>query len=439
MKEDTVLSLSFGRIVIKPKDKLRGLVPASFETYQLVEPGDIIIRGTDLQNDKNSLRVGIARDRGIITSAYLCIQTKEKLTSAYGYLFMRAWDITKAIYGYGSGLRQNLDFVHFKRMPVLVPPLADQLAIERYISDIDNQVRRFIRNRQKLINLLNEQKQAIITQAVTRGLDPNVPLKPSGIEWIGDIPRHWEVRQIGHFAKVGNGSTPSRSNLSYWSGGHYPWLNSSSVNAGTIVSASRYVTTLALKECHLPRVKKGSVLVAITGQGKTRGTSAVLAIEATINQHVAYLTPRDHESRVTSDYLRSFLSSAYLELRRISDDSGSTKGALTCGDLRHFKVVLPPREEQEMIVSKIQMGTLDLENKINNIKQEISLILEYRTRLIADLVTGKLDVRQAALQLEDVVAVEIDDQPIYEEFDHESMVEEDDELESAEEVAYVDD
>src|SRR5690606_19132076 len=130
----------------------------------------------------------------------------------------------------------------------------------------DRRIRRYIRAKQKLIKLLEEQKQAIIHRAVTRGLNPDVRLKPSGAEWLGDVPEHWEIWQIGHFAVVGNGSTPSRGNAAYWTNGTYPWLNSSSVNAGTITSSDQFVTEAALGQCHLPRVPGGSVLVAITGQ-----------------------------------------------------------------------------------------------------------------------------------------------------------------------------
>ena len=126
MVEKRVLSLSYGRIVIKPDDKLHGLVPESFETYQIVDPGNIIIRSTDLQNDWTSLRVGLVRDRGIITSAYLCLRMVGPLTSEYGYLQLHALDLMKVVYGMGSGLRQNLDFTDFKRMPVLVPPPDEQ-------------------------------------------------------------------------------------------------------------------------------------------------------------------------------------------------------------------------------------------------------------------------------------------------------------------------
>ena len=208
MIEDQVLSLSYGKIVIKPKEKLHGLVPASFETYQIVDPSDIIIRPTDLQNDWTSLRVGIARDRGIITSAYMCLRAMEPTIPEYGYLLLHAYDLKKIFYGMGSGLRQNLDFSDLKRMPVLTPPVDEQRAIARFLDHIDRVTRRYIREQRRLIELLEEQKQALIQRAVTRGLDPDVPLKDSGIDWLGKIPKHWKVmRSKFIFREVDDRST----------------------------------------------------------------------------------------------------------------------------------------------------------------------------------------------------------------------------------------
>jgi type I restriction enzyme S subunit len=302
--------------------------------------------------------------------------------------------------GVGS-IQRNLYWPFLKRAVMILPPLPEQAAIVRFLDHVDRRIRRYIRAKQKLIKLLEEQKQAIILRAVTRGLDPNVRLKPSGVEWLGDVPQHWEIWQIGHFAAIGNGSTPSRGNATYWSGGTYPWLNSSSVNAGEILESDQFVTEIALRECHLPRVLSGSVLIAITGQGKTRGTAAVLRIEATINQHIAFITPRSNKRPVSSEYLCSFLGGAYFELRRMSDDSGSTKGALTCQDLRHFRVALPPFDEQIQIVRWTADTTASLSTAISRAQHEIDLLREYRTRLIADVVTGKLDVREVATRLPD--------------------------------------
>lgn len=202
MREKTVLSLSYGRVVVKPPEKLHGLVPDSFETYQIVDPGNVIIRTTDLQNDRTSLRVGQVRDRGIITSAYLCLETKDQVSNEFGYQLLNAYDLLKVIYGFGSGLRQNLDFNEIKRIPILIPTEAEQVGIVRFLNYADARIRSYIRAKQKLIKLLEEEKRVIIHHAVTRGLDASVRVKPSGVPWLGDVPEHWEVVPLGAIVRL---------------------------------------------------------------------------------------------------------------------------------------------------------------------------------------------------------------------------------------------
>jgi type I restriction enzyme S subunit len=395
LREKQVLSLSYGRIVKKKEEALHGLVPASFETYQIVEPGNIILRLTDLQNDQHSLRVGLANDRGIITSAYVCLSPCAPLLPAFAYYYLHSADVQKVFYSMGSGLRQSMDFVDLKRFPILVPSPAEQRQIAKFLDSHGRIVDHFVRAKRHLIELLNEQRQSTIHRIITRGLNPDVQFKPSGLDWMGDVPAHWEIWQIGHFAKVGNGSTPSRGEKSYWADTGYPWLNSASVNAGFITSANQFVTAIAMQECHLPRVTSGSVLVAITGQGKTRGKAAILQMESTINQHLAYISPRT--PNISSDFLCLQLMGAYTKLRAISEDAGSTKGALTCEDLKHFRIALPPLGEQIQLANMVRKEIQELEGAITRINREIDLIREYHTRLIFDIATGKLDIRSAEL------------------------------------------
>ena len=235
MIERQVLSLSYGRIVVKPPEKLHGLVPESFETYQVVDPNDIIVRSTDLQNDWNSLRIGLVKDRGIITSAYICLNVNGSLTPEYAHLLLHSYDLMKIYYGMGSGLRQNLDITDFKYLPIPVPPPAEQHAIAHFLDHFDRRVNRFIRAKRQLIALLNEQKQAIIHRAVTRGLNPDAPLKPSGVAWLGEIPEHWEVRKLKHLGEVKIGLTYSPSDVSEEAGKLV--LRASNIRNGRIVSA----------------------------------------------------------------------------------------------------------------------------------------------------------------------------------------------------------
>ncbi len=171
LRETRVLSLSYGQIIIKPVEKLRGLVPESFETYQIVNPGEIIIRPTDLQNDQRSLRVGLVRDTGIITSAYLCLKTLPIVTCEYAYQLLNAYDVQKVFYQLGSGTRQNLKFADFKRLPILIPPEPEQVAIVAFTSAETMNIAATIYRATREISLLREYRTRLIADVVTGKLD----------------------------------------------------------------------------------------------------------------------------------------------------------------------------------------------------------------------------------------------------------------------------
>ena len=368
------------------------------QLLKLVREGDFVISLRSFQGG-----IEYARNQGIISPAYTVLYSHPPRVQPYLALLFKSSPYIENLTLHVTGIRQgqNIDYSELSRSYLPLPPLEEQAAIVRYLGYVDWRVRRYVRAKGKLIGLLEEEKQAIINQAVTRGLDPSVRLKPSGVEWLGDVPEHWAVRRIGQFSKVGNGSTPSRQNPSYWSDGTYPWLTSSSVNQDTISSADQFVTETALLDCHLPKVQPGSVLIGITGQGKTRGMSTLLGLESTINQHMAYITPRDVDVGVSSRYLHVYLTAAYRELRALSESSGSTKSALTCEDVKHFQVAIPPRREQDRLVTDLKKELAIIDAAIARAQRQIELLEEYRTRLIADVVTGKVDVREAAAGLAD--------------------------------------
>lgn len=167
MKENTVLSLSYGKIIIKPEEKLFGLVPESFETYQIVEPNDIIIRCTDLQNDQTSLRTGLAQDKGIITSAYLNLKVINNYSAKFLHYYLHVLDITKVLYKFGSGLRQNLSFLDFKRLPIIDVPLAEQQQIADYLDAQIIKIDQAIALKTAHIEKLKEYKSVLINDVVT--------------------------------------------------------------------------------------------------------------------------------------------------------------------------------------------------------------------------------------------------------------------------------
>ncbi|MFT6336457.1 MAG: type I restriction enzyme S subunit [Halioglobus sp.] len=167
LKEETVLSLSYGKIIIKPKNKLFGLVPESFETYQIVKPNDVIVRCMDLQNDKTSLRFGIVENLGIISSAYLNLRIISEVLPEYLHRYFHVMDKVKEIYKYGSGLRQNLSFNDFKRMPILIFSQNEQYLIIDYLSKIELKINSLKKNQLSQILKLKEYKATLIDSLVT--------------------------------------------------------------------------------------------------------------------------------------------------------------------------------------------------------------------------------------------------------------------------------
>ena len=181
----------------------------SYKGYKLCWPGDLVI---------NSLwawayGLGVSQHYGIVSPAYGVYRPVSIVSSRFIHLLVRSapfqWELQVRSKGIWVS-RLQLPDEEFLCAPFPFPPLAEQHAIVRYLDDADQRIRDYVSAKERLIALLEEERQAIIHQAVTRGLDPHVKLKPSGVEWLGDVPEHWETMRVGHFSEVGNGSTPSR-------------------------------------------------------------------------------------------------------------------------------------------------------------------------------------------------------------------------------------
>lgn len=230
-------------------------------------------------------------------------------------------------------------------------------------------------------------RQAALRTLFARGLRGE-PQKDSEI---GPIPESWSVVPLGSLGKIGNGSTPKKSVPEYWHPGVFPWLTSAKVYDRSITRAEQFVSELALRECHLPVVKPGALLVAITGQGRTLGNCALLGIEATINQHLAYLQTDTHKAN--PGFLMGYLETQYEYLRQVASGGGSTKGALTCAFLRTLPIPLPTIEQQSEIASVLDA----IDRKIELHKQKRDVLKRLFNVLLHKLMTGEIRVDQLDL------------------------------------------
>lgn len=400
--EKTVLSLSYGHIVVKPPEKLHGLVPSSFETYQIVDPLDIVVRPTDLQNDWNSLRFGLSKHRGIITSAYMCLRTNRRLLDQYGFLLLHAYDLMKIFYGLGSGLRQNLSWADFRYLPCCVPPFLEQKAIVSFLDHAVRRIRRYIHAKERLIELLEEQKQAIIHQAVTGQIDvrtgkPYPAYKNSGVEWLGKVPEHWEVRR---FRTLGSGFTNGSTARQMERG-----VSDHRVSRIETISTGRvdfrrvgYLENITGIESY--SLKPNDFLISHINSFDKVGNSARYGGQHPLvhGMNLIRVTPRN----VVPKYLEYLLKTPLFfgSMRRACKPAINQVSVTTIA-IKAIHFPLPEFQVQHEIIEYLDKETNGIENAKRRHHQLIEFLREYRTRLIADVVTGKLDVRQAAANLPD--------------------------------------
>lgn len=385
-----------------------------FHLLKLVEIGDFVI---SLRSFEGGIEV--SHCRGIISPAYTVLKPSGAASLGYYSRFFKSADFIRSLTLFVTGIRegQNIDYERMSRAYMPLPPLDEQIAIGRFLAWANARLERTIRAKRRVIALLTEQKQAIIHRAVTRGLDPTVPLKPSGIAWLGDIPAHWEVRRLGRLAKVFNGTTPSRSNPAYWSNGTIPWLASGKVNDQIVTRPSELITARAFAASSLTLIPAGALVMGMVGQGRTRGMCAILAIEACINQNLAAIVSGP---AILNQFLLNTLIASYRDIREFG--RGGNQAALNCEIVGRLPVPVLPMEEQQAIVSHIESETTGLNTAISRLNREIDLLREYRTRLVADVVTGKLDVREAATSLpQDELSSAVEPEALAEDDDPEDL------------------
>lgn len=395
-KVSTILSLSYGKIVIKPEEKLHGLVPESFDTYQIVEPGNIIIRSTDLQNDRTSLRIGLVQDDGIITSAYLCLNPTEKMDSKYTYYLLHAYDLLKVYYGMGSGLRQNLDHTDFKYLPLPIPPIEEQDKIVEFLDRKTAEIDQAIEQKQRLIKLLKEQKAILIDRAVTKGLNPNVQMRDSGVECLDKIPTLWKSKRLKFSVKKiydCKNRTPE-----YFENGEYFVIRTSNVKNGKLKLEDGLYTDRAN---FIEWTQKGQPLPGelVFTREAPAGEVAMVPdnIEMCLGQRMMGI--KLNENEVLGEFLLYFLQSQSLKKYVSLTSAGSTVSHLRVGQIFDIPIVYPSNiSEQKEIATYCSRYVTEIDEACLFIENDIEKIREFYTTLIASSVTGKIKIQVESLE-----------------------------------------
>jgi type I restriction enzyme S subunit len=394
-QNEPLLAATQSRGVIRKSDYGTRTVTATkdLDLLKLVEVGDFVI-------SLRSFQGGIERayDRGIISPAYTVLLPRETVQRDYLTLLFKSRPFIDGLTLCVTGIRegQNVDYVRLSRDWLPVPPADEQAAIVKYLGHANARIDRAVKAKRKMIALLEEQKQAIIKQIVTRGIDPTVPVKKSGISGLGDIPAHWETRKLKHLAVAVGGMTPSKERSDYWQG-DVPWVSPKDMKIDIVCDSIDRVTQVALNETGLRLIKAGALVFVVRGMILARKIPvAITSVAVTINQDMKALIPI---KGVDSQYLAVVLRGLQSELLQLISESGHGTKKLETSAWSNFQLPVPSLTEQLLVVERIKSRTATADDAITHAWHEVELLREFRTRLTADVVTGQLDIRDAAARL----------------------------------------
>ncbi|MCI7592364.1 restriction endonuclease subunit S [Alistipes shahii] len=367
----------FGDIILKPDVNIEDV--SSLSKCIIFRKDDILINGLNLNYDFVTQRIARANYTGIITSAYIAVRVRNNLSSKYVTYLFKALDSRKVFNGLGTGIRLTLTYKELKKYYILLPPQEEQRQIVAYLDYKSNKIDERICQRERELQTLSELKQAEIAAVVTRGLDPNVPMKESGIEWLGKIPAHWEVRKIKNCLQ-------ERSEKGY---PNEPIL--CATQSRGVIPQDMYdnrVVVVNKDFDKLKLVKCGDFVISLRS---FQGGIEYAYYQGIISAAYTILTPKDKRN---SEYFKHlFKSHDFIQLLQTCVTGIREGQNINYAMLAKHFIPIPPIEEQQKIVLYIKNRLYVIDEYLSKLKAEINYLQEYKQRLISDVVTGKVDVR----------------------------------------------
>jgi type I restriction enzyme S subunit len=353
---------------------------ARISEARFAESPEIMLRRGDVLLTKDGSTIGTLNlvrqlpEPATVNGSIAVLTPSRRLHGPFLY-YVLASRYADAVFRYltdGAGV-PHLFQRDINRIAIPMPPLDEQRRIADFLDAETAQIDTLIAEQERFIGLLRERRVALVAS--------EIPMPE-------DSP--WPVDKLGRFTEVRSGSTPRRDNAEYWSGGDVPWLTSTVVNLPAVESASEFVTRTAVRECHLPEVEPGSLLVGLIGQGPTRGMATITRISSTLSQNLAYITP--DRSRWFPEYLLWSLRASYGAIRQRGAESGAAQPMLNTDDIRKHRLAMPPLVEQKRIADLLEGSAAGIDALIAEAHRNIELSKERRAALIAAAVTGKTDV-----------------------------------------------
>ncbi|HAS1785000.1 TPA: restriction endonuclease subunit S [Enterobacter cloacae] len=384
-----LLSLTLNGVIPRDISSGEGKIPASFDTYQSVQAGDLIFCLFDI--DETPRTIGLAEQDGMITGAYNVYSCMDKCLPGYAYYYFLHIDSFKGLKPFYTGLRKVVRAETFGCIEMPNPSLSEQEKICLFLDHETAKIDNLIEKQQQLIVLLKEKRQAVISHTVTKGLNFDVPMKDSGVEWLGEVPEHWTVCRLKQIIKSGTSISYGIVQPGDSLDEGIPFIQTTNISQGNLQLESLPKTSGEIEKNYpRSRLDGGEVILGIRA---SIGSAYVVPLElkgANLSRGVARIQPG---SSITSEYLVWYLKTNAVEQYWALSKQGSTFSEVSIETVRELTVCVPPKDEQYNIASRLE-GALDRIHKLI-VKSEIkmSLLRERRAALISAAVTGKIDVR----------------------------------------------
>lgn len=381
-----LLSLTLNGIVERDINNPEGKFPSDFSTYQLVRKNDLVFCLFDVEETPRT--IGLSTLEGMITSAYTVIEVQNQDERFMAYFFINLDNYKNLRFLY-RGLRKTIAKEDLLNLKIPLPPLQEQQAIANFLDKKTQKIEDFITKKQKLITLLEEKKQTLINQCVTQGLDSSIPLKDSGVEWLGQIPTHWEVRRLASFGSFSKGGNISRGDLS--ESGNSVILYGDIYTKYEIKTSNLKSKVAKDLESLAPSIYKGDILLAGSGETKEDIGKAIVYQgdeKAFAGGDVIILRQIENDSL----FLSYSLNSQYARAFKAVESKGEIIVHIYASNLRELKIPIPPLEEQKAIAEYLDTQIEKIDLAICKIKSQINLIKEYKTTLISEAVCGRAGI-----------------------------------------------
>lgn len=365
LKEKNLLSLSYGKIIRKDINVNGGLLPENFSSYNVVENNDIVIRPTDLQNDKRSLRTGLVREHGIITSAYIALKPKDKqLDTRYYHYLLHSYDVIKVFYNMGNGVRQGLNFSEFSNLMVFGPSYQEQKRIADFLDYKCNEIDYLSGEIKNQVETLEKYKKTLITEVVTKGLTSDIEMKDSSVDIIKKVPSSWKKTRLKYLCSIQTGDEDTQNANP---DGKYPF----------------YVRSPIVERCDRYTFEGEGILVAGDGAGAGRIFHLVDGKYA-VHQRVYRLS----NFKFNTKFIHYYLSNLFpLEMDKGS--AQSTVPSMRLPMLSSFVLFLPSNNEAEKIVSFLDEKCCEIDTIINTKNTQLEKLSNYKRSMVFEYVTGK--------------------------------------------------